>query len=186
MRPTLNLATRTYVNRRALYMLYTFLVGAGVFSLVLNGIYFYRLQRQYQQVSGYLGEVEGAFAKLQGENSGNISPAALKKQQETILFANELLAQDSFRWTAMLDRLEAVVPEGVSINSITPDYKNRELRLNGNALNVSRLQTFIDQIVASDDFAEVYLLNQAQSETRERTGQVRSVVNFSLVMKGAF
>lgn len=184
MRITLNLATRTCINRRAVYF------GYGVAMILLATVLAYQvfgvltLQGESRRVGTDLAAMKSAAGKVQKPQE--ISPERRRQLQEEVAFANDLIEKDGFRWTALLGRLEDVAVEGIALRSVQPDFKGRSLRLNGAARSVPQLQTYLDRLIASPDFSEVYLLDQATSAGKdERNGEWQGT-SFSLAVKGGF
>lgn len=184
MKLTLNLSDKPYINRRALYLGYTLFAGALFLLLILNGAYLHRLH-------SHAGEVESHLAELESQGGGGaavteLNPEEVRRQQEKIAFANDILHRDSFRWTQMFDRLEESAVEGVSVRSLQPDYKDRSLQLRGVAAGVDELRSYLDSLIASPHFSEVLLLEQSRTEVGEATGVKRTALAFSIVLRGAF
>lgn len=185
MKLTLNLASRTYLNRRLLYGLYLALSGLLAVMLALGIGFHVRSQAQTQQIRQHLAELGQETAAGTRAEESPISATAYEKLLKDIEFANELLAQDSFRWTTLLGRLEEVLPEEVAISGIQPDYRGKSLSLTGIAGGVEDLQQFLDNLLASAHFGDVYLLQHAllkEADPSEATG----AISFSIVVRGAF
>jgi len=183
MKLTLNLSSRTFVNRRALYGIYTLLTVALGLLLVLSLVLFGRAQMQLRQARGHLAELEQAGGGARMHGVGSMSSAAYEKVLERIHFANEVLAQDNFSWTDLLNHLEEVVPEKVAVSGIHPDYKERSLRIVGVARGVSDLREFLDNLSDSPYFKEVYLLQQGRVE---RSAAAGAGISYSIVVREAF
>jgi type IV pilus assembly protein PilN len=183
MKLTLNLASRSYINRRALYALYAVLIALLVLLLALNIGFYFRTQSQARQLKERVAEFDRELAGRQ-ENAVEFSPAAYEEMLEEIAFANEILLKDSFRWTALLDRLEEVVPDKVIIRGIQPEYKSGSLNLTGGARRVEDLRRFLDNLIESSQFSDVYLLQQARETGKGRNGG--GDIGFSVVVRGAF
>lgn len=190
MKLTLNLASRPYVNRRALYVAYAALAATMVLLLVANMVYAVRLRAAGEQARQRLAALGG-----QGTAVGDVvrvSPEALKQQQESVAFANDILRRDSFRWTRLLDNLEASAVEGIAIRALQPDHKDRSLQVKGAARGVDELRRYIDQLMASGHFSEVYLLEQSREKAEKGGSATKSEVpqpagiSFSIVLRGAF
>lgn len=185
MKLTLNLASRSYLNRRALYAFY--LVASGLLLLLLAfgiGLHL-RSQAQVRQIREHLAELGRETAGATQVEGSTFTAAAYEKLLAEIRFANEILVQDSFRWTVLLDRLEEVVPQNVAIGSIQPDYKGHSLNLTGLARGVEDLQQFLDELIASAYFSDVYLLQQSRLKAAGQ-GEAAGVISFSIVVRGAF
>jgi len=185
MKLTLNLASRTYLNRRLLFGFYLAVSGLLAVLLALGIGFHFRSQAQVKQIRKHLAELGQETATWPRAEDSPISAAVYEKLQKDIEFANELLAQDSFRWTALLGRLEEVMPEKVAINGIQPDYKGKSLSLTGMAREVEDLQQFLDNLLASAHFGDVYLLQQSRLKESGQS-EAAGAISFSIVVKGAF
>jgi type IV pilus assembly protein PilN len=185
MKLTLNLASRTYLNRRALYGFYAVVGGLLVLLLALGVGLLVSRHAQVRQIRAHLAELGREVAGAEKAEGSTFTPAAYQKLLNDIRFANEILAQDSFRWTALLNRLEEVVPERVAISGIVPDYKEKSLKLTGLARGVEDLQQLLDSLIASAYFSDVYLLQQSRLKEAGQ-GDAAGAISFSIVVRGAF
>jgi type IV pilus assembly protein PilN len=185
MKLTLNLASRTYLDRRLLYGCY--LVAAGLLVLLLAfgiGLHL-RTRGQVKELRAHLAELERETVAAAPAADSSVPAAAYEKLLQEIAFANELLAQDSFRWTTLLDHLEEVVPAQVAISGIQPDYKGKSLNLTGMAREVEDLQRFLDNLLASEHFGDVYLLQQSRLKASGQN-EAAGAFSFNIVVRGAF
>lgn len=185
MKITLNLASRTYLNRRALYGFYVVMSAVLVLLLALSLFFHLRNQAHVKELREHLSTLKQEAAGAAKAEGNAFSPAAYEKLLTDVRLANEILAQDSFRWTALLGHLEEVVPETVAISAIQPDYKENSLNLTGLAKGVEDLQLFLDKLIASAHFSDVYLLQQARLK-ETGPGVAAEAISFRLVVKGAF
>ncbi len=182
MKFTLNLAGHTYLNRRALRFAYGVV---GVVLLLLLGVLAYSYLQDYRQIS----QIEQWLAELEGRERGEAAPSRpvlSGPERERLLaevdFANGILRMDGFRWTRLLDQLEGVLPERVGIQAIRPDYAKGSFSLTGQARDLDALRQLLDNLSASPEFSDVYLMQQARREIP--SGE--SLLGFSLEVKGAF
>lgn len=185
MKLALNLASRTYLNRRALYGFYAVFGGLLLILLVIGIGLLVSGQAQIKKIRANLSELGREAAAAEKTEGSSFTPVAYKELLQDISFANQVLAEDGFRWTRLLDRLEEVVPETVAISAIQPDYKEKSLKLNGLARNVEDLQKFLDNLIASEYFSDVYLLQQSRLKDTG-SGNGVGAVSFSIVVRGAF
>ena len=185
MKLTLNLASRTYLNRRALVTFYWVLIVALVALLVFNLLFFYRSQVQAQQIRGHLEELDRDLVKGQGE-AQTFNQAAYEDLLIEVEAANGIITKDSFRWSELLGQLEELVPEGVALRSIQPDFKSGSLALQGISEDIPQLRTFLDQLVADERLGEATLLQQSRIKVKDPSGQESNAVAFSVDVKGAF
>lgn len=182
MKLMLNLATRSYLNRRAIYFssLAAILVLLGL--LAGNGFYCLRAHDRIAQLNDRLTELEGQARAVRGAAPPKLDEQEQKRLLADIAFANQTLKMDSVHWTALLDRLEALVPPNVGIRGIHPDFRTGSFNLTAAAVSVGDLRIFLDNLSASPDFNDVYLLQQARLDAEN----AESLVNFSIVVKGVF
>ena len=182
MKYSINLASRSYVNKRALYLGYA-LCGTLLFAgLLLNGGYFLKLKDQIRTTATRLTELEEKLLASQGDDVASYSAARHKEVLAEIESANNILKRDTFRWTALLDQLEKVVPGNVNINKIEPDHNKRLVKIEGMAKRLADMKRFLDNLIKSKDYTDVLLLNQASVDVEGGNPQIR----FSIELMGAF
>lgn len=177
MKYTLNLSRSAYVDRRILYAFYAFMAVALLLLLVLNLInlgtsatHFAEIRQRVVQLREQTG----------GDGGGSASATEIQRMARQITSANELLERDAYRWTALLDQLELHLVEQVGIRSLEPDYKTGILKVSGVAGSVADLRRFLDRLTASEVFENVYLLQQAQTQT---DGESDGSIDFSIELK---
>jgi Tfp pilus assembly protein PilN len=186
MKLNINLASRSYINRRPLFAFYTAFIAALVVLLGLNLSYYIRTEVQARQIRERMGVLSKDLAAEHSETTVKFTQAEYDNLLKEIAFANGILQRDSFRWTELLNRLEKVVPEGVSIRGIQPNFKDNVLNLTGVARKVEDLKVFLDHLILSPDFRDAYLMQQSRISFKDKIGRVREAVNFNIVVKGAF
>lgn len=165
MKYSLNLATGTYVNHRRLFTIVSVLGLFLLGLLVVNSMSLIRDSSRTRQLELRLEELRGQ--KRDASQQGEVSAAALAKMAQRIEFANELLVRDNYRWTALLDQLEAHLADGIGIRGLQPDYKSGILRLSGVAASITDLRNFIDNLSRSEVFTQVYLKDQRIEKTKD-------------------
>lgn len=178
MKYSLNLATGTYVHHRRLFAI---LVALGLFLLgllIINTVSVIRDNHRTRQLELRLNEFRGQ--KQGSGQQAEISGAAMAKLAKRIETANELLIRDNYRWTTLLDHLEAHLAEGISIRGLQPDYKTGILKLNGVAASVTDLRHFIDNLTRSEVFTQVYLKEQRTEKTKD---DLDGGITFSVELK---
>lgn len=181
MKYTLNLATREYVNRRRLYGVYAGLAIVLVMILGLNLTNLARTQKRFGEVRERLTVERGKGVASSATTAGGGVTA--QQLAARIDFANELLKRDGYRWTALLDRLEAHLIPGIGgIESIQPDYKTGRLEITGTAASLPTLRRFIERLSTSPDIATVYLRQHALVD--ETSGAAEVGFTLELELKG--
>lgn len=177
MRFTINLATRTYLDRRLVNRVGLFVLVVLLVMLVWN---------VYRAAWGF-----GELRRLQGDNVAfekklNSRPSGVSEKDYTrllarITFYNEVIGRKSFSWLGLLDQLESVVTEGIAISTLTPDRKSGLLKIDGRARNFSQLRSFLDKLEDSRVFTSVMLLSHSDITVGEKTKGIQ----FSLSCKAA-
>ncbi len=178
----LNLATRAYFNRRIIRRWLSLFCALLLLILGINLFFLLQNYQRLQKIDARHQEIDLQLVGLQGDEE-SYSPEKYAEIRAQVQAVNEIIIADQFFWTQLLGRFEELLPPDVAINSIQPDYKNRAFKVSAHAANVTAMTDFIERLLASEDFNQVYLFNQTETEIRDRAAQV---VRFSLVIKEAF
>ena len=178
----INLASRPYLNRRAVWQWLLLLGGGLLLVLGINLNFGLTNYHHLRQLENRHAELDQQLAGLKGV-AGQYSPEKFEQTRKQVDSVNRLILADEFQWTVLLNRLEELVPDDVSISSIQPDYKERGLRMEGVARDVTSMMKFLDRLLASDDLNQAYLLRQAVTEQRDKR---TTLVDFSLEIREAF
>lgn len=182
----LNLATRPYLNRRAV-RLWLLLASVGLLLILgLNLNYAYQNYRQYRQVGAHLQELERRIADVEGVARQEYSPAAYTRAVERVTVLNQVLEADQFRWTGLLSRLEELVPADVRITSLQPDFQARSLQVRAVSRDVEGMTDFLDALLHSEDLSQVFIERHQEQEIAQESGLKQQVVAFSLRIEEAF
>jgi Tfp pilus assembly protein PilN len=186
MQILLNLATRPYFNRRAMTF-WLMVVGAGLgLLLLINLSYALQNYHQSQQIDLRLKELNQQLAEAHGLPVAEFDPKEYARTLEQVSIANEIVFADRFRWTHLLTRLEELVPGDVKIKMINPNFKSGDIKINAVARDVSGLTEFLDRLLSSPDYKQVFLSSQSEVEQKSLQGAATTVVSFSLEIKEAF
>jgi len=182
MKLTLNLASRRYINERALTL------ACLVLTLLLLLLLIFQLRgwmQSREEVLVHQAEINKLEERLQGKVPQRLSAEDIALQQQEFSVAQQLLQQDAFRWTELFDRMEKLLPENVSIRSFSPDYNKGSLTIVGVAKNLIDLQDLLDNL-HNESFKSVYLRNQNQVEVLDYQEQKRPALSFSILLEGVF
>lgn len=186
MKFTLNLASRRYVNRRALnhgfltalVLLFLFCAWSGYNLLGENDV----LQTNLLKAAEYRTQLD----KLRGGPVKPLTADERSRLEAEFKAANRLLDQDAFRWTRLLDRMEGLVPQGVSLVSFRPDFDKDSLALGGNARSLTEMRQFLDRLMKKGNFEEVLLQNHSRIKVTDYAGEEREAISFSISLQGVF
>ena len=175
MKLTINLATRRYINMRLLngVLLTGFLLTAALLIFQV---------REVASNHAELGRLKNLSAASATRSGATVSEAQLQALAGRIAFANTLIDKKALNWVRLLDHLEEVVPNGVSLTQIEPDLGKEQLKISGAARSFPNLRSFLENMEQSKNFSEVYLL--AQTETK--VGLTQTGINFSVTCKVSY
>ncbi len=152
MRFRINLATRTYINAGQLKTAIAAAVALLALLLLIN----------IQRLAANAGEAKRLQNELGVSRGGGKVVSDLEYQAllVRIKFANGVIEMKTFDWLALLDKLEMVVPDGISLTKIEPDIRENGLKVSGVAKNFKNLRHFMENLEGSATFTNVYLLGQ--------------------------
>jgi type IV pilus assembly protein PilN len=165
----INLATRVYIdsNKVNLTIILCLLLTVcwcsfGMYTLMTN-------RGELQKFAQYK-------LKSQSQTTGKVNDADYNRLLTEIKTANSILDKRGYDWLTMLDNLELVVPDGVSLKSISPAGKSDLVKLSATARNFSAVRKFIENLESSTKFTDVFLTEQAFV----KEGTNSKVISFSV------
>ncbi|MCK4690630.1 MAG: PilN domain-containing protein [Desulfuromonadales bacterium] len=182
MKLSINLASRRYLDQRALKMILSGVIVLLLFVLVIQGNAYLndrQLARQHQ------AHLESLQEQLRGKLPKRLTLEELAEQRQAYKRAEVLLQRDAFRWTALFDRMESLLPDGVGLRSFSPDYDKNSLLMNGVAKKLKNLQDLLDNLQAGQ-FNQVYLKKQGEVKVDDGRGGKRTALSFSISLEGVF
>lgn len=182
MKLSINLASYRHLNQRAVKLILSALMVLLLLVLAIEGNTYLKSR---QLASQYRTHIDALQQQLRGKQPQRLSAEELAEQQQAYHQAKLLLQRDAFRWTALFDRIERLLPEGVSLRSFNPDYNKNNLLITGVAKNLQNLQELLDQIHAGQ-FHQVYLKSQNEVEVDDARGGKRLALGFTLSVEGVF
>lgn len=168
----INLATRTYINVawvNATFMLSGFMLAAW---LVVNVLF---ITQNFKEISKMKEE---AIAVSTGRNGRLFTAKEIQAITDKVKFVTEIYKTGSAGWLTLLNNLEAVTPEGISIKSISKG-KESEIKLVGTAKNFRVVRNYLEMLVDSKTFHDVYLVSQGST----KFGKKQTGVTFTISCK---
>ncbi len=171
----INLATRTYINKKkvnsaivasVIVLLFLFLVQVKIYS---------RNAGEISRISSLTTADKAVFKK----NVPEFTDKDYVKLTDNIKFCNSLIEKKTYDWVGLLNRLESVVPEGLTLTSLEPDSEEHTIKLTGNSLTFGVMSHFIQNLEASDFFSNVYLHKQDEKETKDK----QNLLSFTITCK---
>ena len=140
MRITINLATRPFIELRPVFARLRWAIGGLALLAVLLLFGLHMLNQRAAVAAAQMDALKQQTAQYEQERRNNearmhqpMNMAVLERSE----FLNNLFAQKSFSWTAVMMDLERVLPEGVQVTSIDPQITKEglvqiRLRVSGN------------------------------------------------------
>lgn len=158
MRIKINFASREFVLARkinAVLILLLFCLGA-VFSYNIKE-YGKALDRENMLVSEVrLHEKKDVESSVRLQEIKKTAPEKeVKASLQEAEFANTAIGRRVFSWTAFLNRFEELVPPGVSIQGIHPDFNTLDIEITGTALDMARVTEFMGRLTRSPYFDDL-------------------------------
>lgn len=121
--PGLNLARRPFVNSRPVTRVALLLWAAGLLLLLGNVSLFWSYFAGSEELRAELAEVReqaDAERKTIGRLDSEINGLDLHGQNEQVIFLNGKIAERTFSWSLLFDRLAAVMPDDVRLDRLLP------------------------------------------------------------------
>lgn len=118
-----NLASRPFVNERPVRRLALLALVAGLTLTAVNGWLYTRYLVQRGANAGELDRIsEQIVVEEQRVSvlSERLRAADLTQQNELVAFLNQQIAERTFGWSVLFDRLEVLLPEDVRLVSLSP------------------------------------------------------------------
>jgi len=205
-RPTdrLNLSRRPFVNSRPVTRAAALLWVLGTVLLLTNVfiIWSYLASSREKRAEVKSGEA-GLAAERQAvaRHEEQVARLDLGRQNEEVAYLNGKIAQRTFSWSRLFDRLAEVLPADVRLQQLTPrgladERQERQavrrpatrratdlvtLQINGQAKSVEAILEFVDNLFAHPAFAEPNLTHQAH----EKDGYIRFAVGVTYLPNAA-
>jgi Tfp pilus assembly protein PilN len=177
MRFTINIATRTHIDRKIVNR-----TGYAVLAML-----FVLLVWNISRTLWSLGELR----RLQTDNSSyeqrlNSRPSGVSEKDFTrlladIKFYNEIIVRKSYNWLGLLDQLEGTTPEGIALTAVGPDRSKGELKIEGHARSFALVRSYLEKLEDSKAYTSILLL----SHSNVAVGEKDKGVNFAISCKAA-
>jgi type IV pilus assembly protein PilN len=182
MKISINLASQRYLNQPALKLMLSGIMLLLFVVLALQGNAYLKNRQLSMQHQAHLETLQ---EQLRGKLPERLTAEELAAQRQTYQRAEALLQRDAFRWTELFDRMEKLLPDGVSLRSFNPDYAKNSLSILGVAKTLAQLQALLDNLQAAQ-FQQVYLENQGEVDVDNGRGGKRKALSFSIRLEGVF
>ena len=185
MRISINFSSREYLLARKVYLTLAvgLLLAVAVFALNYSSYRTAldrgaRLAGEAALMQKRQTELDASLVVL--KKKVNVSDLASAARQAD--FANMAIRRRSFSWTAFLNRLEDVVPPGVGITDITPNFQTLDVDIAGKARSVAHVTELIQRLGASGYFEDIPPVFHTSEEVVDKdTGE--TIQTFSLKIR---
>lgn len=194
MKGSLNLARRPFLNNRPVHRAGIALWVAGALLLASNVSLFWNYLDRSENQREALGELQREIAAERAavdDLEARLSGLDLEAQNAQIEFLNEMIAERTFSWSQLLERIGAVLPGDVRLVRLQPQQeegrsqgfaKRRSgpagqvrLAISGQSRSDIALMQFVDNLFRHPAFGEPNL-------TQERRGEEEDLVDFELIV----
>lgn len=177
MRFTINLATRTYLDHRLLNRL----CGCAIaLLLVITAWNVSRVSSSMGEMSRLRAEISKVQDKL-GTGTGLVPEAESSRQKNRIRFYNGIIERKSTNWLGILELLENVTPQGISLSSLSQDKKQEQWKLDGRARSFKAVQRYLEKLETSGSFSDVMLLSHQNITAGENVRGVQFTISCKVV-----
>ncbi|MBI5190392.1 MAG: PilN domain-containing protein [Nitrospirae bacterium] len=99
-------------------------------------------------------EIKAVDRKL-AEAKKTVDPSRSKSDALQVEFVNSAIRQKSFSWTAFLNRVEGLVPDGVGITAIRPEFTTLNVEITGKADGIGQALKFVEVLTRSRYFDDI-------------------------------
>jgi len=184
MRIDINFASREYILVRKAYLV----LAACIFTGVLVFVHSYHSYLCSVETAAKLKSQErlldvryAAAEKRLAELKKAVSPEEVKAASRQAAFANEAIRNRAFSWTAFLNRMEGVVPDGVGLTSLKPDFNSHNVDIAGVADSMGQLTEFVDRLTKSQYFEDLPpTFHTSESVVDKDIGKTLQVFNIKI------
>ncbi len=158
MKLNLNFASREYVLLRKLYA--SLGAGLGLCAAVFAFFYLSHLSdgKRVEELGVRVKSQEAAFEsseKALAEYAHTVDAQMISSTYTEAEFANAAIDRRVFSWTLFLGRIEDLVPRGVGITGIKPDFKTLDVDISGTAKDMESLTEFLERLTGSEYFSDI-------------------------------
>lgn len=181
MRHELNLAKRPFLNPRPVLRVTILLWALGALAAAFNVRLYVshysgssEIRGRQQQLESSLERERQAVRELERELAGY----DLERQNDQSVFLNAKIAERSFSWSMLFDRLGEVMPADVRLTSLSPSFGNEKRRsrdqtrdnevllgIRGIAKSSAVVLEFIDALFAHGSFRAPNLISESLQDS---------------------
>jgi len=160
-----NLSTRPFYNERAVSIAVAVLAGATVLMTVFNAAELIHLSTARRQIQAVVqrDQAEATRIRREASDTGREAPRrVLADVAAATRYANDLIDQRTFSWTAFFTVIERTLPGDVRLVDVSPRVEQGVFRVTMNVIarDLRALGTFIEALRGAGTFREVAAIDQ--------------------------
>jgi len=182
----LNLSRRPFTNSRPVTRAAALLWILGLLLLLGNVSLFWNYLSGSAEKRAQLARMEAQVereSRQVGQLETQLANSDVEQQNQEVRFLNRKIAERTFSWSLLFDRLSEVLPNGVRLTRLAPSsltgnkereredttaQRNRDnrvtLTINGEAKSDEALLQFVDHLFAHPAFEEPDLTQESREE----------------------
>jgi Tfp pilus assembly protein PilN len=181
-----NLAAAPFLNQRPVQRFALVAWVLGTLLLAVNVLLWVQYRHESTALRGRLASTRAAIEEKSVrvvEMDQELRGLRLPAQNAQVAFLNNRIAERTFPWSLLFERIAATLPDGVRLMSLTPVFDRRtkvaedrpamapedeviSLKINGVAKNDDSLYGLIDAFFADPTFARPRLYNESSSKSK--------------------
>lgn len=126
-----NLARRPFTNQRPVKRISLLLLVLGLALLLVDVWLYTSYARTRQATASELTEIEAAIVeerRAMNAAADRLQAAEVERQNELVRFMNRRIAERTFGWSVLFDRLALLLPEDVRLVNLAPSFEEAEAR----------------------------------------------------------
>jgi len=126
-----NLARRPFTNQRPVKRISLLLLVLGLALLLVDVWLYTSYARTRQATATELTEIEAAIVeerRAMNAAAARLQAAEVERQNELVRFMNQRIAERTFGWSVLFDRLALLLPEDVRVTNLAPSFEDVEER----------------------------------------------------------
>ena len=140
--------------------------------ILTGGLWWYgqdldKITSSLQTQIGILNQTNQQLMIKANAQGFDLSDNRRQELPKEVSFANTIRTHQSFSWTQFLNDLEATVPEKISMESVTLNFKDATIALQGSAATLKELNLFVDKLENHQAFHHVVLSRHSQKKKKK-------------------
>lgn len=182
MRINIDFSPREHVYARKVYLALAVCILAAASAFTASYGAYSLAESKTAPLKAKVSALEARKAGLEKETAAikkTVDPARAAEDAKQVNFVNGAIARRAFSWTAFLNRMEELVPPGVGVTTVKPEFSTYTVEMAGTAENMDVLMEFVGRLTKSQYFEDIPPVFQT-AETVADKDIGKTVQQFSL------